>query len=424
MFMVSALIFFVLNNHSLLHLDEMATMLEMRMPLKEMLNFLFTEDVHPPVYYILLKIWLLFFGDSVFAARVFSYLGVLACAFGGGFMVKKLYGERAGVWYTALFLFLPASFWLFREIRMYSWACFFCTMAFLFAQAALLKGEKKDFVLYVVYAFLGAWTHYYASLTCALIAVAYLVLSFKKNKTIFKKFFLANTVLFLIVCPQIYVLSHQNLGETTWISDKSVFNAYHAYFCQSVFLDFGAFSKMSAFVFSCLWFSGLQALLGGQKNDEKTVSKTGVFIALSVWYITFFASIVYRPVLIDRYLTLTLGSLYIFFVFGIIDDRRNEIILGVFLFLSVVFSFNSEIKKSIQNPQPLFYQAIKENVTANDVIIENDWRIRMWLYYQFPDYDVRTVEGKRPVNFFNKKKRLIDIKEIPQLLKEKNIFIT
>ena len=130
MFTISLAAFLFIGAHSLLYNDDMLNMIQVSMPFKEMWLFLFVDGAHLPAYFVLLKIWQFFFGNSIFVARCFSYVGLLACAFGCGRMVKKLYGEKAGLWYTALSLFLPVSFWFEITIRMYSWACFFCTAPF------------------------------------------------------------------------------------------------------------------------------------------------------------------------------------------------------------------------------------------------------------------------------------------------------
>lgn len=417
-FLISFSIFIFLNTHFLLRNDEVSTMLEMRMPFREMLHFLFVEDVHPPVYFVLLKLWTTVFGESVFVARLFSYVGLLACAFVCGNHMKKLYGEQAGLWYTLLCLFLPVSFWLFCTIRMYSWAFFFCTAAFLYAQSAYLNGKKKDFIFYVVFAFLAAWTHYYASFTCALLALSFLYRSWKKDKEIFKKFFIYNTVLFLLVCPEIYVFLHQNLHETTWVKLFFVKAAISTYFSKN--------SSMmpQSFMMIGLWIMGFQFLLSNAKNEQKGMAKTGLFIAFNVWLIPFIVSCLYRPILVDRYLTVALGCLYAFFLFGIIGEKKNKVILSVLLPISVlcnIYDENNRIKRSIQSE---FYSVFEENVMPENIVITDNWFIRLWLTYYFPKHDIRILEEGRKVLFFREKYRPVKRNEIEKIPKDKKVFMT
>lgn len=421
MFLISLTAFFYLDSHYLLYNDEMATMLEMRMPFKEMIGFIFTQDIHPPFYFILLKIWTFVFGNTVYIARCFSYIGLLACAFGGGYMVKRLYGEKAGVWYTALFLFLPVSFWLIGTIRMYSWACFFCTAAFLSAQSALMKNEKKDFILYVAFSFSGAWTHYYASFMCALIALIFLGLSWKKNRKAFKRFFIADAVLFLTVFPEISFFIRQNEDEMNWIQKSHVFDAWReltVYYYEESF-----FYAAPAFIMFSLWILGFRFLLDGRKSGEKDFAKTGLFVSLIFFVSLFGVSLTVKPCLVGRYLWLIHGCLYVFFLFGFLNDRGGRVLvtlLLLFSFVSQVFMFKEAVNQSVQ---PLFYRMVQKNIRPDDVIVATDWRIAYWLYYHFPDHDVRVLPTGQE-RLLRKKQRLIDEKGIFELLKEKDVFVT
>lgn len=414
-------LFLYLGGHYLLYNDDMATMLEVRMPLGEMLRFLFTEDVHLPVYFILLKAWLFIFGDSIFAARCFSYLGLLGGAFVAGGMVKKLYGEKAGFWYTILILFMPMSFSHLVTIRMYSWANFFCIAAFLSAQLALREGEKKYFILYTVYSFLGAWTHYYGTLVCALIAVSFLFQSLKKDKELFKKCFIYNAVLFLLVCPEIYILLHQNIEGVAWIKMESVMSAWRGFFFD--FDQNSFFVKIPVFTMHFLWIVGFQFLLNAEDSDQKKAAKTAALIVLGTWGIPFTISLFSSPFLTQRYMSVVYGFMAMFFIFGIINNRGNKILLTVLLFFSFFPAIYPHKMRQDFSVQPLFYQTVQQNVTADDVIVVADWQLVYWLYYHFPDYDVRILKGTEQ-KFFKKKQRLIDEKEIEALVKEKNVFIT
>ena len=417
MLFISVSMFICLYSHHLLYCDDMATLLVMRMPFGEMLRFLFTEDVHLPVYFILLKVWMFFFGDSVYIARCFSYAGLLACAFGCGYMVKRLYGERAGLWYTALFLFLPASFWLIKTIRMYSWACFFCTAVFWQAQAALTTGKRKDFVLYVFFSFLGAWTHYYASLTCAIIACVFLVLSWKKDRAAFKKFFIADAVLFLGVCPQIYVFLHQNPEEVNWITDEYLFSAWVAFFEA-----YKGKPLFPMFVMTALWVLGLRFLLDGRKSAEKEIAKNGFLTALTFFALLFAVSLIVKPCLGARYVIITFGCLYAFFVFGFLNDRGGKLLVGVLIFFSCFAEIQSA-KNENMSAQPFAFQGIQKNIRPDDVVVAVDWQILCWLYYHFPDYDIRVIKGREPT-VFKKKHRLIDgEREMSDILSGKKVFL-
>ena len=421
MLMISWTVFLYLNAHYLLYNDEMATMMEIRMPFGDMMRFLLTEDIHLPAYYVLLKMWMFVFGDSVFSARCFSYAGLAACAFGGGYMVRRLYGDKAGLWFAALFLFLPVSFWFAKTIRMYSWACFFCSASLLSAQAALMKNERKDYVLYVVFSFLGAWTHYYASFLCAVIAGVFSVLSWKKDGDVFKKFFIANAVLFLTVCPQIYLFLRQNVGGTDWITKEHASEAWRDFF---LFYDGrGFFYNASAFAMVALWILGLRFLLDGRKSEEKSFAKKGLWTSLLFFAVLLTVSLTVKPCLVGRYLWISCGGIYVFFLFGFLNDRGGRILVGLLLAFSFVSQISLSKKVLNESVQPSFYQAVKRHVTPDDVIVATDWMIAYWFYFRFPDYDVRVLPSGTE-RLLGKKQRRIDEAGILELLKTKNVFVT
>ncbi len=81
-------------------------------------------DVHPVLFYWCLHVLNLLFGQNVLAYRLFSAAGTLALALLGLFVVRRDFGWRVGVFFSALSLFLPYMAFMAVEIRMYSWASF------------------------------------------------------------------------------------------------------------------------------------------------------------------------------------------------------------------------------------------------------------------------------------------------------------
>ncbi len=110
------------------------------------------HDVHPPLYYLMLKTWLSIFSFGthnvtaiVVLSRLFSFLAYVLTAI---LCWKKLAGSGISLWRRLLLLCFGASFalvWYGTEIRMYSWGLFFVTATYLFSRDVILGhgGEKK-----------------------------------------------------------------------------------------------------------------------------------------------------------------------------------------------------------------------------------------------------------------------------------------
>jgi hypothetical protein len=90
-------------------------------------NFPFTEipsalrlDGNPPVYYLLLHVWLQLFGDSVTAAHTLSTLSSLLTVPGAFLLARRPLGTKAALGATAVAATLPYLTYFGQETRMYS----------------------------------------------------------------------------------------------------------------------------------------------------------------------------------------------------------------------------------------------------------------------------------------------------------------
>jgi mannosyltransferase len=121
-------------------------------------------DVHPPLYYWILKVWAMLFGTTELALRSLSILfgaGVVVTTF---FLTRRMFGRLvAGV----SLLFLTLSPMLIRysdEARMYTLAALIVMLATYVLVKATETNQRRWFVLYGILVGLGMWTHYFTAL--------------------------------------------------------------------------------------------------------------------------------------------------------------------------------------------------------------------------------------------------------------------
>ena len=165
-------------------------------------------DVHPPLYYWILKIWELLFGSSDSALRslsIFFGTGVIITAFA---LTRKLFGRLiAGV--ATLFLVLsPTIIRYSDEARMYTMAALIVFAATYVLMKALETNQRRWYVIYGILVGLGMWTHYFT----ALIWIAHWVWravtirqSTTKPKLFWKKFFTKNWIIAHVVAVGIFL---------------------------------------------------------------------------------------------------------------------------------------------------------------------------------------------------------------------------
>ena len=81
-------------------------------------------DVHPVLFYWALHALNLVFGQNILVYRLFTVLGSVALASLGYTHIRRDFGWKPGVLFTAFVLFIPYTAIMATEIRMYSWATF------------------------------------------------------------------------------------------------------------------------------------------------------------------------------------------------------------------------------------------------------------------------------------------------------------
>lgn len=154
------------------------------------------NDFHPPLYYLLMKIWTAVFGYSEVALRMPSIIFSIL----SGFFIYLL----GGIWAAAFFIFNPLIVYYSQEARMYMMATFFLTGAYYFfkkissAEKLRKKTNIGDEIFFYLFVLLSLFTFYGSIFP---IAAYFIYELYKKN---FRRVFVFSLVLsgfFLIISP-------------------------------------------------------------------------------------------------------------------------------------------------------------------------------------------------------------------------------
>lgn len=121
-------------------------------------------DVHPPLFYFLLKIWSSIFGYTDFSMRFMSiFFGAVAIIFTFHLLKRWFNIKTAGIAVIALSL-SPMLIRYGQEMRMYT-LVFAIIMAATYVLDLMLETKKtRYYILYAVLIALGMWTHYFAAI--------------------------------------------------------------------------------------------------------------------------------------------------------------------------------------------------------------------------------------------------------------------
>ena len=179
-------------------------------------------DVHPPLYYFLLKIWAHFLGFNAFSMRLLStMLGAGAILFAFKWLKYK-YGTKIAFVGSLALATSPFIVRYGQEMRMYTLVLLIFFAATYFMQIAIDTKKKVFWVIYAILIATGMWTHYFMAFAwCAQLVY---ILSIYKLDFFKKKLFLVYVLAVLLFAPWIPYLNSQfhSVQQDFWIPEVSV----------------------------------------------------------------------------------------------------------------------------------------------------------------------------------------------------------
>ncbi|MFA6081562.1 MAG: glycosyltransferase family 39 protein [Patescibacteria group bacterium] len=154
-------------------------------------------DFHPPLYYLIMKLWTNLFGFSEIALRMPSVLFSLMT----GYVVLSI----GGIWAAIFFLFNPLIVYYSQEARMYMMATFLLTAAIYFfilnIKNKISKIQIKNQIYFNLFIFLSLST-FYGSIFLVTAFLLYFLYK-KQYKNLFISLFTL-FIYFLIISPLLY----------------------------------------------------------------------------------------------------------------------------------------------------------------------------------------------------------------------------
>lgn len=287
--------------------DEVFTLQLIRHPVAELVA-LTAVDVHPPLYYLLVKaaVTALPGVPAIPLAKLVSLLPYALLWLGAGGVGWRQKGPArlaAGVFALCLGG-MPKLADYGTEIRMYSWGLFFVTGGLLAGWYTARTGRIRGWVGLVIFGLLAAYTHYFA---CVAVAVAYLALLVwqlvRRDRRGLLHWAVAAAVTAAAYLPWLFVLLAQlrTVQGNYWIEPIT----------GETVAGYGTF----LFGSGSLWVA--VALVAVLWLASRPRGADGLFVGAALlcpfWTIAvgLIASAVVRPVFVARYLVPELGCLWL-----------------------------------------------------------------------------------------------------------------
>jgi len=175
-------------------------------------------DAHPPLYYLILHLWLGAFGAGVEQGRVLSAVCGVATVVALYGLVRTLYDRSTAACAALLLAVSPVALWFSIEIRMYAMAGMFALLALLFLVRAPAQGRWWPWLTYAACAAAAFYTDYSATYVLAAGALSALLMAPTRRLAV--RWLTSQVLLSVLVAPGLLLLYHQsgNTAATAWIT--------------------------------------------------------------------------------------------------------------------------------------------------------------------------------------------------------------
>ena len=332
------------------------------------------QDVHVPLYHLMVHFWQLLFGNSIEVVRLFSLAFFVASIPVLFLIAQEMFGsKRISSLAATLFTLSPFMNWYGNEARMYSMLVFFTLLNQYYFVRLRTKSSALIWLGYTLTAILGIYTHYYFGLVLVTQALFYLFNSTSFNKGSLWKLLMSALLVLLAIAPWLLYVHHLGsisnseplLMRPTLID---IFNTFAQYIfgIQSV--------PINSFIVALWPLIMLTWLFSLEKRKDRSVDTRYLLLSVIVpIFLSFIISILVRPVFQERYLIYTLPA-FSLLIAAMIDSysdfTRRSIRIGLIVCLLVALVV---VRANPNTPTKEDYRAVAEHLHAEanpqDVVI-------------------------------------------------------
>lgn len=367
-------------------LDEALTGSYIRMGWRELLAFT-TTDVHPPLYYLIVKTGITLFGDHVYVVKLFSYLPFVCMLLLTTVKVRKEYGNRTAFLLVVFLCTAPCIIERNAEMRMYQWAMFFVFAFALWLFGAVKEQKKADWLICAVLGLCAAYTHYYALISVALLYAIVFFANSKKRKVVINILICA-VVSAVGYLPWLLVFLGQakTLKETGWWQEAGISLAD---IYEYLVFPFTEKTGYEAVLFLLILAAVIICWVMGKKAEYKMESAACIGMYLLLILLGILIVVFYQPVFIPRFIYPTVGVLLLGLAL-IMTKWRTEILClaGAVLLLFAAKTYNSQLRYQYDADSVPALNAFMENIEEDALVICDQDAVKCVVEYLFPEQKI------------------------------------
>ena len=341
---------------------------------KEVCDFT-AADVHPPLYYLILKVFTDRFGIHLLLIKILSIVPMLLTMALAPVIIRKEFGFRTALFFIIILGTLPCTMEYAVQARMYTWAILFVTLCGLSAYRIATRNKLIDWIGYLIGGVGAAYTHYFAFAAVLWIyGFLFLYLLIWKRKQLLK--WIVTTLLSLIIyLPWLAKMSVQVKGVSGsyWIAEIDG-KVLLSYFPWIVNTNLPYVTAVMAVVFGIALVLAAYQIGKNRGLDGKTTAALfGLLIPVLVVVTGVVLSKLIRPIFIIRYIMPSIGLLCLFLAIAFSYlETKAWIAVGLFWMVLGTVDYQQNYYNEYQATYtPQTEQFLREHVGENDLVVYN-----------------------------------------------------
>ncbi|MDR2544640.1 MAG: glycosyltransferase family 39 protein [Methanobrevibacter sp.] len=396
-------VFLGLNNA--LSTDEGFTFHLMGMSFKDIV-LATANDVHPPLYYIILKCIMNIVSPensfNIIVGKLFSIVPIISLIFFSLIKIRKDFGWLTSGIFTFSIVAMPRMMFYSIEARMYSLSLLFVTLSFYYCYMITKQPNGKNWIIFNLFSLFAAYTHYYGLIAVGFLYIFLLCNIISKNRNLIKKWVISAMVAVLVYVPWVYLFinSSKYFSSSQWtqpaikdiisvigfifspIKDVYEFKYLLNQFWTTLFEIFGILLLVS---FIVLIFTQISKKNKGKRGSLTFIELGGIFLIFLTSIFVIIFSILIKPMFEPRYLTPFLGCLWLSFAVLLSKTYSTKKIFTPILIILILAGVFSSV--TLIDFKHYYGESISDFENNLNQIDKNDTVI--FLIYPWAEYFVK-----------------------------------
>lgn len=357
--------------------DESFSILITRNSISDIISFT-ASDVHPPLYYLFLKLFISIFGNYMPIYHLVSIIPFLLMILIVGIFSYKEISYKAGLLSMVVLCAAPHMLTYAIEIRMYSLCQLLVVCSVILAYKIGKSTDKEKWTLWIGFSIINvmaAYTHYFAGAAVAIVSVCLFVCILiskieKKRKII--RWVIANVITVILYIPWLVVFYKQfeSVKSDYWITSFTARDIGKI----AEFL-FGKFDETSTiFVGAAVCIAIVLFVIRWKKNSKLSIILLCLTVFLGFIALGVLLSIIITPVFVQRYIAIVLPCFWMAITYIFVGEKNQKLyyIMCVLSLLLLVKTYCSEYQWRVYDNKTTLFDTIKKEAQEEDVIYNDN----------------------------------------------------